>query len=590
VITGFRTHPRGAQALFGVDADLVVYGKVVGGGLPIGVLGGAARYLDALDGGAWAYGDASKPRPPATFVAGTFCHHPLSMAAARAVLEHLEAAGPGLQRELTRDTALLVRRLNRWFEAERAPVRARSYGSLFRLDPAGSTGELFFLQLLLEGVFVWEGRTCFLSTAHGEAEVAFLEQAIRRAVRALRARGIWRQPAPAAERLPLSDTQRAALAGDDTQALVLRLRGPLDRDALDAAAAEVVARHPLLRATGVEGGAVRLGDAPAVEWLTARGASAPPGAALELVAALRAETRVLGPAPLFRLAAVALGEDDHLLALVGHRLATDGWSLGVVVRELGLAYGGGQLPAAPAWSEAREAVDDLWSEAPARAASFPLTRRPGPAAGAALMVQALPPSFAAAVAECARAARVGEVAAWIALVGRTLAEGCDAPAVDLAVPVAGQARLGQLGLVGPASGVTGVTVCPHTDPAHDLRAAHAALRGALRAPRRIEGAGVAFNLDRPEPAPAFAGLTLDYVSAPVTTSRYPLVINVVPLPDRLVVEWKHRLDPRRVEALADRLAVELAALARSDTTLAALEPACLPTVAASPTPEASPCP
>ena len=42
VVTGFRVHPGGAQALFGIRADLATYGKVIGGGLPIGVLAGSA--------------------------------------------------------------------------------------------------------------------------------------------------------------------------------------------------------------------------------------------------------------------------------------------------------------------------------------------------------------------------------------------------------------------------------------------------------------------------------------------------------------------------------------------------------------------
>ncbi|MEO1366143.1 MAG: aminotransferase class III-fold pyridoxal phosphate-dependent enzyme, partial [Acidobacteriota bacterium] len=49
VITGFRCHPGGAQALFGIEADLATYGKVVGGGMPIGVVAGKAAYLDRVD-------------------------------------------------------------------------------------------------------------------------------------------------------------------------------------------------------------------------------------------------------------------------------------------------------------------------------------------------------------------------------------------------------------------------------------------------------------------------------------------------------------------------------------------------------------
>ena len=61
VVTGFRAHPGGAQALFGIKADLATYGKVVGGGFPIGVIAGKREFMDALDGGAWQYGDDSMP-------------------------------------------------------------------------------------------------------------------------------------------------------------------------------------------------------------------------------------------------------------------------------------------------------------------------------------------------------------------------------------------------------------------------------------------------------------------------------------------------------------------------------------------------
>ena len=53
VITGFRMHPGGAQAIFGIQADLGTYGKVVAGGLPIGIIAGKKLFMDALDGGFW---------------------------------------------------------------------------------------------------------------------------------------------------------------------------------------------------------------------------------------------------------------------------------------------------------------------------------------------------------------------------------------------------------------------------------------------------------------------------------------------------------------------------------------------------------
>ena len=86
VITGFRLLPGGAQAWFDITADLATYGKVVGGGLPIGVIAGQDRFMDALDGGSWNYGDASFPEAGVTYFAGTFVRHPLALAAADAGL------------------------------------------------------------------------------------------------------------------------------------------------------------------------------------------------------------------------------------------------------------------------------------------------------------------------------------------------------------------------------------------------------------------------------------------------------------------------------------------------------------------------
>ncbi len=86
VVTGFRSHPGGAQAWFDVRADIATYGKVVGGGMPIGIIAGRAEYMDAFDGGIWQYGDDSIPEAGVTFFAGTFVRHPVAMAAALAVL------------------------------------------------------------------------------------------------------------------------------------------------------------------------------------------------------------------------------------------------------------------------------------------------------------------------------------------------------------------------------------------------------------------------------------------------------------------------------------------------------------------------
>lgn len=189
VITGFRIHPGGAQAYFDVRADIITYGKIIGGGLPIGIVAGRAEYLDAVDGGMWQYGDASYPAKKNTFVAGTFCHHPLAMAASRAVLLHLKREGPKLQEDLNARTDAFVARLDAFFKSASYPIRISNFGSLFRLELMPDL-ELLYYHLLEKGVYVWEGRNCFFSTAHTEKEIDSIETAIRESAAALERAGL----------------------------------------------------------------------------------------------------------------------------------------------------------------------------------------------------------------------------------------------------------------------------------------------------------------------------------------------------------------------------------------------------------------
>ena len=173
VVTGFRVHPVGVQALFDVKPDLAIYGKVLGGGLPIGVVAGKATYLDALDGGTWEYGDASAPEVGMTFFAGTFVRHPLALAAAWAVLNHLKAEGAELQRGLNLRASRLVEALKSRAEQALASVRVSHFSSWFCFSfpsdiPCAS---LFFAFMREKGVHVWEGRPGFISTAHTDDDL-----------------------------------------------------------------------------------------------------------------------------------------------------------------------------------------------------------------------------------------------------------------------------------------------------------------------------------------------------------------------------------------------------------------------------------
>ncbi len=178
VITGLRCHPGGAQAWFGVRADLVAYGKIIGGGMPIGALCGRAKYMDALDGGAWNFGDDSRPETGVTFFAGTYVRHPLALAASRAMLRHLQSEGAALQERLNERTAALVDGLKTLIGTG-SPVRIESFSSMFivKFDDDFKHGGLLFFHLREKGIHAWDNRLLFLSTAHTEEDLANLVRA-----------------------------------------------------------------------------------------------------------------------------------------------------------------------------------------------------------------------------------------------------------------------------------------------------------------------------------------------------------------------------------------------------------------------------
>ncbi len=191
IITGFRCDIGGAQAHFGVRADLMTYGKIIGGGLPIGAVCGKAEYMDALDGGAWKYGDGSFPEVGVTFFAGTYIRHPLTMAASWAILNHLKREGGELQRRLSERTASMVGELNRFFTESGVPMRLDVFSSWFypHFDDEIKYGSLLYFYLRDKGVHIWEGRPCFLSTAHTDADVRFIVEAFKQSVREMQEGG-----------------------------------------------------------------------------------------------------------------------------------------------------------------------------------------------------------------------------------------------------------------------------------------------------------------------------------------------------------------------------------------------------------------
>ncbi len=181
VLTGFRVHPGGAQALFDVRADIASYGKVIGGGLPIGVVAGSSKYLDALDGGAWRFGDDSSPETGVTFFAGAFVRHPLSLAAARAVLRRFKQEGPALQRGLNLRTTALVERLKEVVAELGAPVQVSHFSSWFLVSFPHELplAPLYYTLMREKGVHTYQGQLCFLTLAHSDADLDRVVAAFR---------------------------------------------------------------------------------------------------------------------------------------------------------------------------------------------------------------------------------------------------------------------------------------------------------------------------------------------------------------------------------------------------------------------------
>jgi iturin family lipopeptide synthetase A len=191
IVSGFRLHPAGAQGYFGIKADLAAYGKVLGGGLPIGIVAGSSQFFDLIDGEVKVTPGTPPPANARIVFASTFARHPLVVAAAEATLRELNRAGPELQRSLNARTAALVEALEGACADHGLRVTFPSCGSWFRFPDQFDRcwPGVFFFHLLEQGIYVGEGRLCFLSTVHGDRELDQLIAATRRTLATLHEHG-----------------------------------------------------------------------------------------------------------------------------------------------------------------------------------------------------------------------------------------------------------------------------------------------------------------------------------------------------------------------------------------------------------------
>jgi glutamate-1-semialdehyde 2,1-aminomutase len=186
VMTGFRVHPGGAAARFGVKPDLVTLGKIIGGGLPVGAFGGRRDVMQKL-----------APVGP-VYQAGTLSGNPLAMAAGLATLRLLDDAK--LYADLDRWTYRLLDGLMQVARDAKVPFTTTQAGSMFGLyfSPERSIQSYaqvmrcdtarfgrFFHAMLEAGVYLAPSayEAGFVSTAHGEKELARTLDAAAKAFR-----------------------------------------------------------------------------------------------------------------------------------------------------------------------------------------------------------------------------------------------------------------------------------------------------------------------------------------------------------------------------------------------------------------------
>ncbi|HEY0018781.1 MAG TPA: amino acid adenylation domain-containing protein [Longimicrobium sp.] len=402
-----RLHPGGAARLHGIDADLLVVGGAVAAGAPVAAVAGRAAYLDTADGGPWSFGDGSYPRVDATRLPGDGHAPALGVAAAHAVLSHLEQSGPALQPDFAAKAEALAAALRDAFGG--APVSVRAAGGGVIVEGDADDLAVLRLHLRARGVHVGGG-AWHLSTAHTADDAARVAEAVADAVEEMRQGGfLGAADADPAEHSASAETAEATSGAESSAAAVeaeaetqtetlelpltaaqrelwllssiseegarayneptaLRVRGPFYPQAMQAAVAALVARHQALRTRIGAGGEAQYVeprvdvDVPLVDLSHLPEDEAQAG--LRDAIAQEVDTVFdLARAPLFRARILRLAHDDHALVYTLHHAVTDGWSNGLLLNELRALYEAGVAGHAPALRPAGRYADAVRARA-----------------------------------------------------------------------------------------------------------------------------------------------------------------------------------------------------------------------------------
>jgi len=208
VFVGFRLAPGGAQEYFGVRADMVTYGKTLGGGLPVGVVCGRRDLMKRF----------RDDRPAdICFARGTFNAHPYVMGAMQVFLERLETPAVqdlyvGLDETWNRRAATL----NAWLEGAGLPVRVANLSSIWTVFYTQPSRYNWMLQYYLraEGLALsWVGTGRFIfSLNYDEADFAAVAERFVAAAQAMQRDGWWWVPPGVTDKAIRRDILREMLA------------------------------------------------------------------------------------------------------------------------------------------------------------------------------------------------------------------------------------------------------------------------------------------------------------------------------------------------------------------------------------------
>jgi glutamate-1-semialdehyde 2,1-aminomutase len=194
VITGFRLAPGGAQEFYGVIPEVSTYGKIAGGGLPFGAVGGTAEAMRLME---------YDTEPGAILMAGTFNGGPLVTAAGTAVLRRLSEE-PDLYARLNAMGERFRTEINQFAQEEDFPAIATGVGSMFWMHtsrgPINSVrdarqgdrhaGPGLRLLYRKNGLHI-APHHAFMSTAHTDEDITQLIEIHKAAMEELRAQGVW---------------------------------------------------------------------------------------------------------------------------------------------------------------------------------------------------------------------------------------------------------------------------------------------------------------------------------------------------------------------------------------------------------------